>query len=1532
MAIKDDIVTWKNRLLDLSKRNNLINYRDTKESTLEILFPEFNDAFNKIITNHQVTIYDTHDEVNKDLFDLDIKAYDKDIFYNKYSKKCPASQLLLFNKFMPSKKVLRALMRKASESITERGVNILYCAFGFVYWTDTFNGNLSYKSPILLIPVKLTNEASNRPFIIQQYDDDIIVNQAFKYMLKSEYGINIPDYNDEPLDVYLAKIESLINVNWCVVREARLATFSFNKLNMYLDLENNKDVIAKHPNIKILSSSNKAEIKEPKNQTQDFSRDLFIKQHNVVDADFSQTEAIEAALEGKSFVLQGPPGTGKSQTITNIIAELMYAGKKVLFVSEKMAALEIVYNNLKKVGLEEFALELHSYKANKKEFVDDLYNTLTADKTVVARKSEEIHNDLSNSLQKLNKYDELLYKVYEPINKSLYVLLANYNHYSTAEEIKYIIPNIKTCDDVYLDNCSSLLDKYIKYEKNMGYDYKENPLYGFTPKDSSYQFEITIRDLLDKAILNNNNLLIFVKNVADKYNVECNTALMLNDLLAFIEFIKNNNINNKELFKLNVIEELLNEINELKLASNNLINNLDKYKNLFKNEIFDEKLDEIYDTYLKYASGLKRLFSKKYKLLRNKLNSLLVSQQKIKYEEMVNYLNDLSLLQKNMMELDNNTVKNYNFDSYNGYETNWDSLINLLTELKGYLDKYTSFKKIKYDEDIDNQLFKKIRSSIKNYNVLDNKLKKHYDQKIVDFDSLTLLKRKDILLNTQANIDKLAAWKEYLDFINELKENNLISYVDLFLSKKYKLSGLKNSYLRCFYREWVDLILSKNSAIFNYNRITHDADIKSFIKSDKDNLEIAKYKIKAKLSSLRPDPNLQMGRSPASIIKREHSKVRKQMPIRKLFEEIPEFIQKIKPCFLMSPLSVSTFLTDNIKFDVTIFDEASQVFPEDAIVAIYRSKQLIVVGDSRQMPPTHFFMSSDYEEEYDDEASDVDSFESILDLAKTSLPEKSLLCHYRSKDESLITFSNKNFYDYRLLTYPSLNSGANDFGVDFIYVPDGYMNSKTKINIDEAEKVVDLIFDHFKNHPERSLGVVAFNIKQQDAITRICQDRRDKNPLYEKYFSADNKEPFFIKNLETVQGDERDTIIFSVTYAKNEKGVFAHRFGPLNSVGGERRLNVAITRAKLNVKVVSSIKAMDIDIKKVANAGPRLLHDYLNYAEHGNMAIDNASSISKEHEYYSPFEDDVLKFLEENGYEVSKELGNSKYKIDLAVKNPKTKEYVLAIELDGATYHSSKSARDRDRIRQSVLEGMNWKFYRIWSADWFKNNSIEKKNLLAACKKAIASSEENKPKIKEEKAPIEVVDNYVSKEETKGSVYMYENYTECKLKEVSKAKLCENVDDVVLAEAPVSINYLLKKYSYFWFDQAKITKRIVDEFERTYTTRLSIKNVDGFLYTNSSFNYAMRKNVGATLGDVEYVSPYELRNGMYAAIEYNGKCKKEDLYTFMRNQLGFSRAGEKMNKHFDKAFELLKEYVLIDNDGFININPDKKLKIIQRKI
>jgi very-short-patch-repair endonuclease len=449
-----------------------------------------------------------------------------------------------------------------------------------------------------------------------------------------------------------------------------------------------------------------------------------------------------------------------------------------------------------------------------------------------------------------------------------------------------------------------------------------------------------------------------------------------------------------------------------------------------------------------------------------------------------------------------------------------------------------------------------------------------------------------------------------------------------------------------------------------------------------------------------------------ALINHEISKQRAHIPIRQLMRRAGRAVQGLKPCFMMSPMSIAQFLEPgSLGFDLIVMDEASQLRPEDALGAIVRGAQLVVVGDPKQLPPTSFFQRTlDDESEEDEDKSSVSEGESILDIALGRYqPVRRLRWHYRSQHHSLIAFSNSEFYDDNLVVFPSAYHEHPDLGVKYVGAKGLYDNRRNPL---EAETVVEAILEHILQHPSDSLGVVTMNFEQRELIEELL-DMRLKQDSYARGWIEQREgspEPFFIKNLENVQGDERDVIFISVTYGPDSQGNHFQRFSGVNTSSGQRRLNVLITRAKKRTVVFSSLDPDMIRAEANTPWGVRALKGYLNFAKNGITArpeISPGAEASNEHEAA------IGSVLKSQGYDVVPQIGVSGYFIDLAVRHPqKPGAFLLGIEFDGKSYHSGRSARDRDRLRQMTLENQGWKIHRIWSTDWFKNRNGEIERLL----------------------------------------------------------------------------------------------------------------------------------------------------------------------------------------------------------------------------
>ena len=571
-------------------------------------------------------------------------------------------------------------------------------------------------------------------------------------------------------------------------------------------------------------------------------------------------------------------------------------------------------------------------------------------------------------------------------------------------------------------------------------------------------------------------------------------------------------------------------------------------------------------------------------------------------------------------------------------------------------------------------------------------------------------------------LEELDDWIALKRVERELAPAGLAAYTDEIRRQGIAPELWEAALLKRCYTIWLDRVHREDPALREFRGTTQDDVVRRFRQLDRQQLDIASRRIRESLLSRRPglESAASIAGSEPAVLRAELLKKRRHKPLRRLFREIPNLVTALKPCLLMSPLSVSYFLpADVYEFDVVVFDEASQIRPQDAVGAIMRGKQIIVVGDRKQLPPTQFFETS-ADDIADDEETDAGVFESILDECDArGMRSRVLHWHYRSRHENLIAFSNRHFYDGTLITFPSADPYAVDMGVRLRHVPDGvYDRGQTRVNRVEARRTAALVVDQLRRRPDRSLGVVTLSEPQMLAVLQELEAIRRRHPDLEPLFDEERPESFFVKNLEQVQGDERDVIILSVGYGKDAKGTMSMVFGPINRAGGERRLNVAITRAKDQVIVVSSIRAADIDLARIQSRGARLLKAYLDFAERGPIALE-AETAQGLGEYESPFEEAVGSAVEEQGFTVQRQVGCSGYRIDLAVVDPERPgRYVLGVECDGATYHSSKTARERDRLRQEVLEQLGWRIHRVWSTDWVRDPRRELRRIVEAIARA----------------------------------------------------------------------------------------------------------------------------------------------------------------------------------------------------------------------
>lgn len=1744
---------WENQLLDLGKRNKMISFRETKRATLKILEPDFATLYERLIVQEEELMFQK--TIDKD---FDIRVYSVLSLMDSLSAPVEVrlGDIRTAGTAEESKKTLKNLRNKARLSLDEQGTNILYMVFGFIEWREKGSKGAAWiKSPLILAPVSIVLESLNAPYTLKKYEDDVVVNPTLAYLFERDYGIDLPNFDPEEdsLDDFMDTMEIIADARgWRILRESSLGLVSFLKISMYKDLLNNEDDIKNNPIIQAFAGDAEALNTDAISEIDfDHDKEKSTDLYQVVDADSSQQDAIVLSQKGISFVMQGPPGTGKSQTITNIIAQGLADGKKILFVSEKMAALEVVYKRLAEVHLSDFCLALHSYKANKKDVLEQLKKNLNLKRIKV--KDEELAKltRLDVLREKLKEYVEDIHTVIMPLEMSLYEVYGAIVELQDVPDVRISLPGIEDYSRDKVNRFCLLVENLEKNRAVLGVKWYKNPWQGVTfPHLSNVQKQElkekleTIIWLLKKApnmivsdghtilelcelgnvgLYNNTFVLAdrckgFPQNwiggnlLSEKELLSClkmtkkRITELMNEILKDYQesFLEVDTVNFLRNFELHCREmrdfvdqnctsdimfaECLNMQSMLQKyyeAVNSLANITAKLNKAYCNEKADDSVlhlkrmldaceillekkkiqDEIDNIeseilteceknifeidfesminrfkidYTSFFRFLKKQYRDDIKQLRLAYKNV---KKKIVYEEAIALLQKLkrrselfeskqteldkaeSMLAANHLgdinsvltekEVDNARKLILDLDKYRSEYPNIQQnsieelllrivvaqntigeLIEDVGNIKSYLKTSISYCKIeqdlgkvnKYKAAIDEyaHLIKKGEKTFSFMTIGDDTDWEFVESYIVNVESLfnfskeneispewirfitdsekeaaafevrkfieAIAGRKTLFIefvdafeqNSKSRLmqlerlkskvekclhqfDSVDAWIDYRDCKAVCEESGLAEFVQHSEDMIYSEGKLGGVFLKAFYYSWIEKKIASMKAVNGFNARLHTDNVEKFRELDSHQLPVAQMRIREKLINGMPDKSVfNRTGDEMSVLLHELGKKRKIMPLRKLFRSIPNLLLKLKPCLMMSPLSVSYFLeADTYKFDMVIFDEASQIFPQDAIGAIFRGAQVIIAGDSKQLPPTNFFSTStnndmDFDSDDDDEEEIIS--DSILEEATNTIPNRSLLWHYRSRYEDLISFSNREIYGNKLVTFPSSKINEADTGVEYIYVKNGVYENRC--NKEEADKCVQLIEQHIKKYPKRSLGIIAFSESQQSAIEDAVHEFRKKHHEYEDFFNEEQEEAFFIKNLENVQGDERDTIIFSICYGKNAQGRMYMRFGPLGHQGGERRLNVAVTRAKYNIKLVGSIQPEDIDLNKTKSEGVRMLRSYIEFASRRTW---DAISLKHAHGLYETdvFCESVAGFLEERGYKVKKHVGSSDYTVDIAIEHPNISgAYIAGIECDGDSYYHARTVRDRDHLRSAVMERMGWKMYRVWSTEWIQNEQEAKRKLIkfisVALKTYSAFEIMDTAELQETEIVTEEISNYRSRPETVNlnNPYNLDKYQEGHWWEVkttrgydNESQMADRIHEIVRVEQPIHIELLFKRMAGC-FGNEKVTAPIRHTVDFVMKNKMSEEvqiDKDNFVVLSDLKKVKVRRSLpGNPDRSIEYISIQELEEAIKIVLTGAYGVEIASLILETARIFGFEKTGVKIKRRINMAMESLE--------------------------
>ncbi|MET9348051.1 DUF3320 domain-containing protein [Streptomyces termitum] len=1392
--LKAVLEEWRKSLLDMGGRNRLLNFKHTRTATLEVLSPGIDTLMNGL--GQGWTFAPVAEEAGQD---VDAggpvtlrKATDGP------SRQSQSTGLVTQKTTQAGlNSALYQLRSKAGQMFNDYGLWVLWLGIGMVNWCEE-GAHESSAAPLVLVPVELRREEGDRRYRLRLADSQERVHNPALAVKTEHVGVDWSpvgdtDVTDLPAVLSAARKVAAGVEGWSVDERMVLGLFASHRESMYQDLLQNEDRILAHPLVRAVALGPDAGLPddligfEPPELDRIDEVQLPETSPMVMDADASQRQCIAAVLDKRSFVMSGPPGTGKSQTITNMIAALMHAGRSVLFVSEKAAALDVVRNRLRGVGLGDFVLALHSGDSSKKAVAVELARVLTTEARVTGAAQHELEQARQLRTE-LSAHAAAMNVAREPLGRSLQQVLGRLVRLDQVgvPQLPLSAPNdtlVRTLGAGSLREAvdaaqavgrawrpaaqgaayawRGLVSRSAQTEVSeasealaaLGAAVGRRPFAAAQEEPGSVrEVRQTVRTLCaalpaaPQAPADGQlpeDIGPQLHRLADLFGMPRDAgpeaAFVLCELadLTSAEFRPP-----REWFDSDVLTQAHAAATELREAVAAMSAARAAAEDLFGDQVLGEAdLHALADRFSTQHRGLLSRFSAQFKADRAAAAALTVTGtwdksvaarlgQAVAWRDA--HTEVARLAERHSTLLGPYAPRTEEaVDALDAALANADRIA-VLT--RGADRAGLAAPQLAHDADQDRLatlLADDVRRALGDWCAVTAQRADRWEAAaaalLALFDATRSAQLSPSLVGSfeQARevIDTLAGdprgpeeWWVYRDGLAVLARHHADGLVAAAAERGLDPRQLPDIVEQSLLRAWADGVLASDDRLRMTRADDLDARVSDFQEADRRLIAAAGRAVIEACNTRRPR---RFGSGGGAVITREAEKKTRHLAVRELLDRTREVVQAVKPCFMMSPLTVSQMLPADFQFDVVIFDEASQVRPGDAINSIYRGRTLVVAGDEKQLPPTSFF-DAGVEDDSDEYAEDVpDSFESLLHACKAgAMRELPLRWHYRSRHENLITFSNREFYRNSMITFPGAQEEGNDVGVAFFQADGVYDRGGRRDNQAEAAFVAQRVLHHFDTRPGLTLGVVALSQAQASAIDLAVQQARLNRPDLEHCFTEDRLDGFFIKNLESVQGDERDVMIMSVGYGPDEHGKLGLNFGPINKKGGWRRLNVAVTRARHRMEVVASFRGGSLPDS--TNESVRHLKRYLEYAETGPSVLAQ-ELLPSDAEPDSPFEESVLEVLRDWGYAVRPQVGVAGYRIDIGLRHPALPgSYALGIECDGAMYHSSKAARDRDRLREQVLAGLGWRLYRIWGTDWYRGRAAAELRLREAVEHAIA--------------------------------------------------------------------------------------------------------------------------------------------------------------------------------------------------------------------
>ena len=1335
----DRLEIWKRNLLDLSLKNRLLNFKDSK-STIGIECPDPAALEDKLSDGERfkllgkasvldgsdgrdpVLLADRQNEDGRKDFILDAMKRG-DLYANVADTELEGR--------------LTDLYRASRLAFEEGGANILYLCLGFLKWTPQ-NGAGPYRAPLILIPVQLERKSVRSGFRLALHEDEARFNPTLMQMLKQDFDLSMPEFDSElPQDasgIDVAGIWKTVRRHiksikgWEVTEQVTLATLSFTKYLMWKDLVDRTDLLKRNPVVAHL-------IDTPTHTYEGTSSGGFIDARTIdeiidpvdlftpLSADSSQIAAVVAAQRGADFVLFGPPGTGKSQTIANAITNCLAHGKTVLFVSQKTAALEVVRQRMNAIGLGNYCLEVHSTKAQKSSVLEQLATAWRERNLVTEEHWSTAASDLKKKRDQLNRLVSALHRrrangmtAYEAFGR----VVADRDRLAdigltwaagTVHSPEQLAQMRETCSDM-----RTALEA-------VG-DPASHPLNGIEQTRWNPAWVQTLQQTIDRLQVTLQQVRVAADALVASLGLnEIVDDSLLPQLVKLVSLMLNANAADGVLLLNEETPERVRSLLAMADMAGRIEEKASQLSTRYDLKAVQLDLPALQREWSEACASNVLMRSGRKKKVRTHLQPYCtgevpdeIGRDLVVLQDLAGLLRELETLRPRFRGMER-LWKGLNTDAahvaavvkwtgdvqdaVDAFQIDGVPSEHLLAHVAGHLthdiSRFRPGGQVRRAFDTMHQAFPAMHQAAKE---LGTCIGLDRPGEIIRLEPGWIEAVLQQTARWRANVIKAPQWATWREAAKRARHAGLSPLVDAVESGTVTGAEIAGAFDFAYARWVAETIVNEDEILSGFLAEKHEAAIEAFVAADAKVCDLARQIVKARIGASVPTQT-NFGKDPEwGTLAREINKKARHMPLRQLFGRIPNVVTQLAPCIMMSPLSIAQYLPAEAKpFDVVIFDEASQIPVWDAIGAIARGSQVIIVGDPEQLPPTSVGQRGVDDE--DDDGSTVQSQQSILDECLASnIPSMRLSWHYRSRHESLIAFSNAKYYRGELMTFPS--PVTRDTAVRYVHVEGGiYERGGAKVNRKEAEAVVAEVVKRMKTST-RSIGVVTFNGDQQRLIENMLDQARRRDPALEAHFDKNQtREPILVKNIENVQGDERDVIIFSVAVGPDKAGRITAQISSLNSEGGHRRLNVAVTRARNELLVFATLRPEQIDLGRTSAKGVVDFKHFLEFAEHGARAIAEAFSPTGR-ATESPFEDAVLRALEDKGWEIHPQVGVSFFRVDLGVVHPDFPgRYLAGVECDGATYHRSATARDRDRLREMVLNGLGWKIRRIWSTEWW---------------------------------------------------------------------------------------------------------------------------------------------------------------------------------------------------------------------------------------